>query len=132
MACRKDIEVVPKKKKTLTKKKTAREEEAMETQVMSHFVLGVQLQQKGSQMLESLPQRDITMLVLRTSSGGTKKKERLCSFTDRKVMNSKIGCPVNMTSLQMSPFKQDKGEKVKVAGCQHVIGMQLKKCLEIT
>lgn len=41
MACRKDIEVVPKKKKTLTKKKTAREEEAMETQVMSHFVLGV-------------------------------------------------------------------------------------------
>lgn len=40
MACRKDIEVVPKKRKPQTKK-TAREEEAMETQVMSHFVLGV-------------------------------------------------------------------------------------------
>lgn len=83
MACRKDIEVVPKKKKT-PNKKTAREEEAMETQVMSHFVLGVQLQQKGSQMLESLPQRDITMLVLRTSSGGTKKsKDFAHSLTGR-------------------------------------------------
>lgn len=46
-------------------------------------------------------------------------------------MNSKIGCPVNMTSLQMSPFKQDKAEKVKVGGCQHVIGMQKKNAQKL-
>lgn len=38
MACRKDIEVVPKEK---NKQKNCKGGEAMETQVMSHFVLGV-------------------------------------------------------------------------------------------
>lgn len=98
MACRKDIEVVPKKKKTPNKKNCKGGRSNGNPGHVPFCTWCVVTTERITDAGVSSPERHNNAGV-KDFIGWHEKKQRLCSFTDRKVLNSKIGCPVNMTSL---------------------------------